>query len=59
MNNINTNLDKTKGEIIFELVKSLNNGNSGYIDRRVGYATQQYNELVDAGIITEITENDN
>lgn len=43
----------TKAKIIIDLVCSLNQGNSGYIDERVRYAIEQYNKLVDAGIIKE------
>ena len=46
-------MTKTKEEIIYELLLSLNNGDSGYIDRRVDYAIQQYEQLVKAGIIKE------
>lgn len=54
MDNINTNIDKTKAEIILELVKSMNQGDSGIVQWRVVYATQQYDELVNKGIIKEI-----
>lgn len=43
----------TKAKIIIDLVCSLNKGNSGYIDERVRYAIEQYNKLVEAGIIVE------
>ena len=56
-----TNLNKTKEEIIFELVLSLNQGDSGYAtgygssdSPRVNSAIIQYNALVKAGIIKEI-----
>ncbi len=52
-----TNIGKTKAEIILDLIMSLNRGNSGYIDERVRYACEQYNELVKAGIIKEKTTN--
>ena len=48
-----TNTGKTKAEIILDLVISLNKGNSGYIDERARYATEQYNKLVATGIIEE------
>ena len=37
--------NKTKEEIIYELVLSLNKGNSGYAHERVKYAIKQYEEL--------------
>lgn len=43
----------TKAEIILQLVCSLNAGDSGYINDRVGYAVRQYEQLVDRGIIKE------
>jgi hypothetical protein len=46
-----TNIGKTREDIIFELVKSLNIGNSGYVDSRVDYAIEQYNQLVRSGVI--------
>lgn len=48
-----TNIRKTKAEIILELVLSLNKGDSYYINQRVGVAVEQYNKLVDLGIIKE------
>ena len=48
-----TNTGKTKAEVILELVVSLNKGNSGYVDERVRYAREQYEELVKCGIIEE------
>ena len=48
-----TNLKKTKEEIIYEILLSLNNGNSGYIDERVKYAIKQYEQLVEQKIIKE------
>ena len=33
-------------EIIMQLLISLNQGDSGYIDERVKYATEQYDKLV-------------
>ena len=50
---MNTNLGKTKEEIIFELLLSLNKGNSGYIDDRIYKAIEQYDYLVSEGIIVE------
>lgn len=46
-----TNLNKTKEEIIYELVLSLNNGNCCYANERVKIAVSQFNELVDNGYI--------
>lgn len=54
-----TNLNKTKEEIIFELVLSLNRGDSGYIwngnkaDERINTAIAQYESLVEKGIVKE------
>ena len=48
-----TNLGKTKAEIILELVKSLNAGNTSYSGDRVALAIQQYKQLLQAGIIKE------
>lgn len=48
-----TNLNKTKEEIIYELLISLNNGNNGYSNHRLMYAIEQYDQLVNAGIIKE------
>lgn len=48
-----TNLGKTKEEIIYEILLNLNRGNSGCIDSRVKYAIEQYNLLVKQGIIKE------
>lgn len=49
-----TNLNKTKEEIIYELVLSLNKGDSYYVDCRVDVALSQYNKLVEKGIIKEV-----
>lgn len=46
----------TKGEIILQLVCSLNTGDSGYINDRVGYAVHQYEQMVERGIIKEEEE---
>jgi hypothetical protein len=43
----------TKEEIILKLVCSLNAGDSYYVDKRVVVAIEQYNMLVDKGIIVE------
>lgn len=48
----------TKAKIIFDLVLSLNKGNSGYIDDRVAHAIYQYDQLVRAGIIVEESKTD-
>ena len=50
------NLGKSKSEIIYELVLSLNKGNSMNLDNRVYYAIMQYNQLIEAGIIEEEKE---
>lgn len=42
-----------RNEIILELVKSLNMGNSGYINDRVHYAKTQYTQLVKEGLIND------
>lgn len=55
-----TNLGKTKAEIVYEIVLSLNAGNSGNIwsiysnDDRVGNALLIYNKLVDKGVVVEM-----
>lgn len=43
----------TKAEIVLELLKTLNQGQSGYIENRVEHAIKQYEQLVEAGIIKE------
>lgn len=43
----------TKEEIILKLVLSLNAGDSYYVNQRVDIAIEQYNMLVDKGIIVE------
>lgn len=48
-----TNLNKTKAEIIFELLLSLNKGNTSYSGDRVELAIRQYYDLVQKGIIKE------
>ena len=40
-------------EIIMQLLISLNQGNSGYINERVRYAIEQYDKLVKEGIISK------
>ena len=50
---MNTNLGKTKEEIIYELLLSLNKGNNGYYADRVYAAIYQYNQLVTENIIVE------
>ena len=49
-----TNLNKTKEEIIYELVLSLNQGNCRYAEDRVEIAMAQYEELVEEEIVKEI-----
>lgn len=46
----------TKADIILDLIMSMNRGNSGYISERPRYAIEQYQQLVDNGIIKEETE---
>lgn len=53
-----TNLGKVKAEVILDLVISLNRGNSGYIDERVQYAIEQYDKLVESGVIKETDQNE-
>lgn len=48
-----TNLNKTKAEIIYELLLSLNRGDSSCITDRVMFAEHQYGQLVENGIIVE------
>lgn len=48
-----TNLNKTKEEIVYELVLSLNKGDSYYVNQRVDVALEQYNKLVEKGIVKE------
>jgi hypothetical protein len=57
MTSINTNImNKSKAQIILELVESLNKGNCGTIADRPSYAIEQYTRLVIAGVIQD-TEN--
>lgn len=44
-----------KAKIVLKLLISLNQGNSGYIQNRVGYAIEQYNQLVTEKILPETT----
>lgn len=54
MTSISTNImNKSKAQIILELVLSLNKGDSYYVDQRVDVAIEQYNKLVKIGIIEE------
>lgn len=53
-----TNLHKEKEEIIYELLLSLNNGNTCYVNDRVKLAISQYDELVENSVITEWCEHD-
>lgn len=48
----------TKAKIIVELVCSFNAGDSGYINDRVHYAIEQYEQLVKKGIIVEENKTD-
>lgn len=55
-----TNLNKTKEEIIYELLLSINQGNSDYARRdykaspRIELAIDQYKILVEKGIVKEL-----
>ena len=54
MTSITTNImNKSKAQIILDLVLSLNKGNSGYVDDRVSCAIEQYDTLVRKGIIED------
>lgn len=53
-----TNFNKEREEIIYELVLSLNKGDSYYAMQRVDLAIEQYNALVKNGIITEWCEHE-
>lgn len=53
-----TNLNKTREEIIYELLLSLNNGNTCYVNDRVKLAINQYDSLIENKIITEWCEHD-
>lgn len=57
MKTTKTNLGKTKEEIIYELLLSLNTGDSYYVkgtEDRVWLAKSQYDRLVDEGVIKEL-----
>ena len=43
-------IDKTKGEVLLELLLSLNNGNCGYSGSKTHKAQQQLKDLEEAGI---------
>lgn len=49
-----TNIKKTREEIIYELVLSLNNGNVCYVNDRVKLAIDQYNQLVENKIVKNL-----
>ena len=58
MTSISTNImNKSKAQIILELVESLNKGDSGPIEHRVKWAVDQYDRLVKLGIIKEEAAN--
>ena len=48
-----TNLNKSKEQIVYELLLSLNNGNNGYSSNRVNGAIEQYEQLIEKGIVVE------
>ena len=50
-----TNLNKSKEQIIYELLISMNNGNNACYDDRLQYAIEQYEQLVEKGIVVEET----
>lgn len=57
MKTTKTNLGKTKEEIIYELLLSLNAGDSYYVkgtEDRVWLAKSQYERLVNEGVIKEL-----
>ena len=47
---------KTREDIIYELLLSLNEGNCGDIENRVDYAIMQYEQLIKKVIEHEATE---
>lgn len=53
-----TNLNKEREEIIYELLLSLNKGQSCFADERVRLAIAQYDDLVKNKIITEWCEHE-
>lgn len=48
-----TSLGKTNKQIIYELILSLNQGNTSYADYRVNTAIAQYKQLITNKIIIE------
>lgn len=48
-----TNLNKTKEQIIYELLISMNNGDNACYDDRLQYAMKQYEQLVKNKIVVE------
>ena len=57
MKKTKTNLGKTKEEIIYEILLSLNAGDNYYVrstDDRIQLAKHQYERLVDEGVIKEL-----
>ena len=44
--------------LIFELLKTFNQGSDGYLDQRVGYATEQADKLIEEINVSKI-HNDN
>lgn len=57
MKTTKTNLGKTKEEIIYELLLSLNAGDNYYVrstDDRIQLAKHQYERLVDEGVIEKL-----
>ncbi len=53
-----TNLNKTREEIIYELVLSFNKGDSCVPEDRVRLAVAQYTDLVNEGVINEWCNHD-
>lgn len=51
-------LNKSREEIIYELLLSLNQGDSGYYDERVGIAISQYNALIHKGVLPDEDEDE-
>jgi len=52
-------MDKTKEEIIFELLLSINKGGGGALSLNVDVAISQYNKLVEKGVIKPVNNNEN
>lgn len=48
-----TNLNKSKEQIIYELLISMNNGDNACYDDRLQYAMKQYEQLVKNKIVVE------